>query len=450
MTAEKTLAQWLVTTRFEDLPPQAVEQMKLLVKTIIGTTVAGATAEGCAEVIDQVRDWSGKPEATILIHGGHKVPAHNAVLANSIMARALDICDGMAPGIHIGTSVVPVALAMAETTGGCSGEEFITALALGCELTARISAIAEYDGFDPTGTGTVFGATAVAGRLLGLDATQMHHALALAFNRAAGSFQSNIDGSLAVRFIQGFVSQNGVSCAQLAKRGITGPDNYITGLYGYYHLFCKDKRDDATLVDDLGSRWNMYQMGFKSAPSCGCTIAPTDLILQLVRQHPVDASNVEQIDITVGPPIYNLTGHDFVVGDNPTVNAQFNIQYCVANGLLRKAAKLEHFDPAQVTDPAVLALTKRIKVHCDNSRITETTLVITTRDGQVYRAETSGPSGFPPFPLSEEQHRERFEDNMGYGGKPLPAESVDALLTLVAELEKVDDVRSLVPLLVAN
>src|SRR5690606_37998843 len=227
--------------------------------------------------------------------------------------------------------------------------------------------------------------------------TQMHHALALAFNRAAGSFQSNIDGSLAVRFIQGFVSQNGVSCAQLAKRGITGPDNYITGLYGYYHLFCKDKRDDATLVDDLGSRWNMYQMGFKSAPSCGCTIAPTDLILQLVRQHPVDASNVEQIDITVGPPIYNLTGHDFVVGDNPTVNAQFNIQYCVANGLLRKAAKLEHFDPAQVTDPAVLALTKRIKVHCDNSRITETTLVITTRDGQVYRAETSGPSGFPPF-----------------------------------------------------
>src|SRR5690606_3752677 len=112
---------------------------------------------------------------------------------------------------------------------------------------------------------------------------------------AAGSFQSNIDGSLAVRFIQGFVSQNGVICAQLAQRGITGPDHYITGLYGYYHLFCKDRRDQATLVDDLGNRWNLYQMGFKSAPSCGCTIAPTDLILDLVNRHPVDPDAVARI-----------------------------------------------------------------------------------------------------------------------------------------------------------
>ncbi|HLS97926.1 MAG TPA: MmgE/PrpD family protein [Porticoccaceae bacterium] len=450
MTPERTLAHWLVNTRYQDLPQPVVAQMKLLVKTIIGTTVAGATAEGCLAVVEQVRDWGGKGEATVLIHGGAKVPAHNAVLANSVMGRALDICDGMAPGIHIGTSVVPIALAMAEAVGGCTGEELITALAVGTELSARISAIAEYDGFDPTGIGTQFGAAAVAGRLLKLDASQIHHALALAFNRAAGSFQSNIDGSLAVRFIQGFVSQNGVICAQLAQRGITGPDHYITGLYGYYHLFCKDRRDQATLVDDLGNRWNLYQMGFKSAPSCGCTIAPTDLILDLVNRHPVDPDAVARIDVTVGPPVFKLTGHDFEVGDNPTVNAQFNIQYCVANGLLRRASRLEHFDPARVTDPAVLALTKRIKVHCDDTRITETTLVITTRDGETLRAQTPGPSGFPPFPLTDEQHRERFEDNIGYGGKPLPRPQVDALVARVAALEGMADVRDLIPLLVAG
>ena len=59
----------------------------------------------------------------------------------------------------------------------------------------------------------------------------MLHALALAFNKSGGSFQCNIDGTLAVRVIQGFVSQNGIICAQLAKRGITGPENFIEGIY---------------------------------------------------------------------------------------------------------------------------------------------------------------------------------------------------------------------------
>ncbi len=449
MTVEGSLARSVAETRYEDLPEDVIALMKLMTRTIVGTTVAGATAEGCPEAIDQVRAWGGPEEATLLIYGG-KAPAHNAVLANSVMARALDICDGMAPGIHIGSSVVPVALAMAEANGGCSGRDFIAALAAASELTARISAVADYDGFDPTGIGTTFGAAAVAGRIMGLDSEAMHHALALAFNRAAGSFQSNIDGSLAVRYIQGFVSQNGVACAQLAQRGITGPDHYIGGLFGYYHLFCKDKRDDATLCGEWGKDWHVRQMGFKSAPSCGCTIASTDLILDLAERYDLAPDDVETIDISVGPPVYNLTGHDFEVGDNPTVNAQFNIQYCVANALINRSARLEHFDPDNVKEPHIMALTKKIRIHCDAQRISDAQMEVRTRKGRLYRAETVGPSGFPPLPLTAEQHRQRFEDNIGYGGKPLSRVNVDRLVDAVEALETMEDVRTLVPLMISE
>lgn len=445
MDIERTLARWISETRFEDLPPEAVAQMKRMTTTIIGTTVAGATSEGCLEAVDQVREWGGAEQSTVLIHGGKKVPAHSAALANSVMARALDICDGMTPGIHVGSSLVPVGLAVAEAVGGCSGEDFLAALATGSELTARISAIADYDGFDPTGIGTIFGVAAVAGRLLGLTTDQMHHALALAFNRAAGSFQSNIDGSLAVRYIQGFISQNGIMCAELARRGITGPNHYITGLFGYYHLYCKDKRDDGTLAADLGTRWSMYQMGFKSAPSCGCTIAPTDLILKLVEEHHLEPADVESIDVTVGPPVYRLTGHDFKIGDNPTVDAQFNIQFCVANGLLRRSSKLAHFNPEAVRSPIIADLVRRIRVHCNDSWVTETRMDIRTRNGSVYSAQTSGPSGFPPFDLTAEQHRERFLDNVSFGGKPLPQDNIQRLVSSVETLEGLDNVCALVP-----
>src|SRR5690606_39347351 len=53
-------------------------------------------------------------------------------------------------------------------------------------------------------------------------------------------------------------------------------------------------------------------------------------------------------------------------------------------------------------------------------------------------------------PLTDEQHRERFEDNIGYGGKPLPRRQVDALVARVAALEGMADVRDLIPLLVAG
>jgi 2-methylcitrate dehydratase PrpD len=53
--------------------------------------------------------------------------------------------------------------------------------------------------------------------------------------------QSNIDGSLAVRMIQGFTSQNGIMAAQLARIGMTGPRNFLDGIYGYFHLYAKDR-----------------------------------------------------------------------------------------------------------------------------------------------------------------------------------------------------------------
>ena len=254
MDTERKLAQYVSDTEYRDLPGEPVDVAKNVILTVLGTTIAGARAEGCDALVTQVKEWGGKKEATILMHGG-KVPAHNAALVNSMMARALDFCDAMSPGIHIGSSSVPTALAMTELVGGCSGEEFLTALVLGTEIAARINAVSDYDGFDPTGVCSIFAATAVAGKILQLDAQQMLHAMALGFNRAGGSFQSNIDGSLAVRVIQGFVSQGGVVCAQLAEKGITGPKNFLDGIYGYFHLYAKDKYDPQRMVGDLGKRF---------------------------------------------------------------------------------------------------------------------------------------------------------------------------------------------------
>jgi 2-methylcitrate dehydratase PrpD len=453
MELEKILSEYVSDSKFEDLPKLPVNTIKNMILTILGTTVAGAMAEGCEAVVHQVKQWGGKEEATILIHGG-RVPAYNAAFANSVMARALDFCDGMVPGIHFGASCVPTALAAAELAGGCSGKDLLTAIAVGCEVSARLNLTGTaYNGFDPTGVCTIFATTAITGKILGLDSKRMWNALSLAFNRSGGSFQSNIDGSLAVRLIQGFVSQSGVMCAQLAQQGLTGPQNFLEGVYGYFHLYAKDQYRPQGVTEGLGTKFKMDNLLFKKYPSCGGTLASTDAIVELMEGNPFIPEEIDQIVIRVTPAVYNLTGHSFKIGQNPKVNAQFSIQYCVANVLLRKYPELNHFDESYVKDPRITELIKKIQVMPDaslNQRDHRSAdMSVTTKSGKTYHTVIDAPRGYPDNPLTEEEHLKRFRDCIRYGSKPLPPEHIEKIISLVDSFETLKDVRTLIPLLLS-
>lgn len=457
METEQRLARYVLDTAFEELPERPVAVAKHVMLTVVGTTIAGASAEGCEALAHQARHWGGRKEATILLHGG-KVPAHNAALVNSTMARALDFCDGMIPGLHVGSSSVPTALAAAELAGGCSGREFLAALVVGTEVASRLNAVSVYDGFDPTGVCGIFAATAVAGRILRLDSKQMLHAFALAFNKAGGSMQSNIDGTLAVRVIQGFASQSGIVCAQLAQRGITGPRNFLEGIYGYFHLYAKDQHDSQRVTGELGTRFEMEKTLFKKYPSCGGTLGPTDAILALVDENNVAAEDVARVDITVSPHVYKLVGHLFEVGENPKVNAQFNIRYCVANALLRKSSKLRHFDAADIRDPRIMELARIIHVSPEHSLDDPasakfsigTRVRVATKAGKVFDKSADVPRGHPENPMTEKEHLERFRDCIDYAENPLPRENIERILSIVGRLEETENVLSLIPLLLVK
>ena len=198
---------------------------------------------------------------------GDRLPARAAAQLNATLCRALDYCDAMAPGPHIGAALFPAAMAVAELAGGCTGADFTAALAAGAELASRFNlSEAQYDGFDPTGIAVVFAAAGAASRIIGLDADQTLNALALAFNRCGGSFQSHVDGSLGVRIVQGWVAEAGVQCAQMARRGITGPANFLAGHYGYAHLYGRGTLDPGAVVAGLGREWKASQRRLQEVP----------------------------------------------------------------------------------------------------------------------------------------------------------------------------------------
>lgn len=248
MTPEERLARLVCELDARDVPDDAGRIVRLVLMAASGTAVAGADEDGVAPLRALLRERGGKAEASTFVFAD-RLPLSSAALLNGVMCRALDYCDAMLPGLHIGSSLIPAAFAAAELAGGCSGRDFFAALAAGAELGARFNLDeAQYDGFDPTGVAAVFASTAAVARILGLTPQQTLHALALAFNRCGGSFQSNVDGSLAVRVIQGWVAETGVHCAQLARCGISGPAGFLSGVYGYAHLYGRDRLEPAALI----------------------------------------------------------------------------------------------------------------------------------------------------------------------------------------------------------
>jgi 2-methylcitrate dehydratase PrpD len=371
------------------------------------------------------------------------------------MCRALDFCDAMAPGPHIGAALFPAALAAAELAGGCSGAEFLAALVAGAELSSRFNlSEAQYDGFDPTGIVVVFSAAAAASRILKLTPEQTLHALALAFNRCGGSFQSHVDGSLGVRVLQGWVAEAGVQCALMAQRGITGPVNFLSGHYGYAHLYGRGTLDIASVTRGLGETWKLENIVFKKYPSCGVTQGVTELALGLVSELGLKASDVRSAVVRLPPYAHRLVGHAFQVGANPRVDAQFNAGYCVANALVRQSSLLQHFAPSQIQDAFVQEMTGRIQVIADETLDARghaaVDLTVITHDGRTHLRQLDIPPGFPGAGLNDAQHLARFRDCLAYAPRPPSPAQTERFLQALEGIAALPDVRALVPMLIAD
>ncbi|MGE5842665.1 MAG: MmgE/PrpD family protein [Deltaproteobacteria bacterium] len=245
-------------------------------------------------------------------------------------------------------------------------------------------------------------------------------------------------------------------CARLAQKGITGPKNFLQGIYGYYNVYGRGLVDPANALADLGRRFECEEIIFKKYPSCGLTLGSTDLILSLMRDaegKDISADTVDRVTVKVPPYTYKLVGHPFELGTTPRVNAQFSIRYCVANALVRGSSKLAHFEEEEIRNPQVLDLARRVDVVVDPAMElrghTPVDMTVCMKDGrEIFRQIDIAP-GFPGNPLTKEEQEARFRDCIAYAKKPLLKEKVEGIVENVARIDRLSDVRALIPLLLS-
>ena len=450
------LAQNIVKTGFEKFDSDVVTHAKNRIIDIVGCTIGGANASGCSELRDLVGEWDGKEEATVLIHG-QKAPAHNAAMINSIMARAYDYgvftpyIGGKPIWVHNDESTIPTAITVADWKHA-GGKELLTALILGDDITTRITAAstrAISSGWDNPGTSTKFGTTAVASKLLGLNERQIVHAWGIVLNQLAGSFQPIQDGTHSFRLAQGLASRDGIIAAELAGKGWTGAKDPLLGRYGYFALYCQQS-DPGWLIADLGEKYYGDSI-FKPYPSCRHIHSTIDCCLELVQDHDIIAKDVKNITLAVAPMHHDSPlNQPFIPGDFPQGHATFSLRYHIANILIRKQIKLEHLTETMINDPEIADLAGKVEINgsIPPDEIETASIKIMMIDGREFSAFRDFAKGNPvKRPLSQGEIETKFRDNVAFS-KTVSPTNADKVLNMLKNLEDVDDISSLVELLV--
>ena len=185
----KTLAEFVVRTRWEDIPEAVRHEAKRSLVNFFACALAGCRDPALIAAGKVFARFSSGQECTIIGRPERTDMLHAAAL-NAMAANLFDYDDTHLPTIiHPTAPVAPALFALAETRP-MSGQDLLLAFILSVEVECRLgNAISPWHyqrGWHITSTCGVFGAAAAAAKVLGLDATHTLWALGNASAQASG------------------------------------------------------------------------------------------------------------------------------------------------------------------------------------------------------------------------------------------------------------------------
>jgi 2-methylcitrate dehydratase PrpD len=340
------------------LAPPVLDAARNCVLDWLGVTLAGADDALVHSLIEAAREQGSRPQASVVWHGERTSPAF-AALINGSAADALDFADSN-PNMrgHSTPAVVAAALAMAESRK-LPGMEFLRGIIAGIETETRIGVLVQKGlrpGWHPTGNIAPFGAAATAAYLRRLPAGRWQQALAIVATQAAGLHNSG--GTMSKPFHSGKAAMNGILSASLAEHGFTGRPDAIEASEGFLSTRSTEVSGDALYA--TAGRYLILDTTFKSHAACGLTHETIDNLLQLRREHQVQARDVRSVDVQV-PTMYLRVCNiqEPVTG----LQAKFSLRACTAMTLLGDdTTDINAYTDQRATRPELVQLRDRVRV----------------------------------------------------------------------------------------
>jgi 2-methylcitrate dehydratase PrpD len=404
------LSDYIVSVRWSDLPGDVRREALRSFVNIMGCTIGGARHE-VVDLADRTLGvYAGAPHATV-IGRDHKADALHACLINCLASSIYSYDDTHAEAVvHPAGPVATAALALAEQRP-TSGADFLLALALGIEMTCRLSKAVSVPpakgpvAWSQTGITAGIGAAVAAAKLLKLDATRLQYAIGIALSQAAGFRVMHATMVSSLMPAQG--AQTGLRAAVLAERGFTASLAALEGRYGFLEVFAESP-DVAALTDGLGERFEILRNTYKPYP-CGIVIHPIiDACLQLRREHAIEPASIDAVRIKASPGAMALCDRR-----NPQneLQAHVSLYHWTAATLIHGVARIQQLQDATVRDAAIVAFQDKVSVVGDAGMAADAAdVTITLMDGRSFACRIDHCIGSAGNPMSDAQLTRKFDE----------------------------------------
>ncbi len=449
------------------LPVATASRTKLVILDTLGAALAAVEADGVRQLRGLVRRWGGAEEAGLIGAAG-RVPAPNAALVNATMARALELDDVHEVGLtHATATMVPVALAVADSRPETTGQELLTAVALGIDAGCRLSMtpITDLGGasyvprsMSRTYQTGVLGGSLVAARLAGLTGDVAHDVFGNAYSQCFGNLQGMAEGVLSVRVGQGVSAQLAVQAMELAAAGISGGRQSLEGRYGWFQAFWGGRYDTKPLLDELGERFEVDNVSIKPYACCKYGHTAIAAAVAIRGEEGFDLDAIERVRVHVFSadcwdmlcePLSLKTSPEALASPNGWSLAQFSFPYMVACALVRGGLTITDLADEVRTDQRVLDLLSKVEMVMEDTtrglaELPEPGHVeVDVAGGRHIEATVRRAIGHPERPMTVDDQIEKFQ----WCAAALGADRVAAIIDATLQLDSLPRVSELTELL---
>jgi 2-methylcitrate dehydratase PrpD len=438
MNETRRLARFVVETQFADFPTGLVENCKITVLDAIGAGFVGSVQPWTRRIVSVIQALGGTPEASV-IHRDWRTDVGRAAFANGVLIGAFE-CEPLT-GSHASGTVFPAALAVCQRER-FDGARFLTALALGFEVSARIARTAvgleTVRGFHNPGTQGPFGAAVAVGKLYGFDGERLASAMGIAGSSSAGLLEFAWSGGDTKRLHLGRAGQLGLESALLAAQGVRGPQTVLEGRSGYFNAFSTPARIEK-LLEGLGTDWVIEPPSLKSYATHVSHQGVVDAIQRFKREHPLDPATITRVVIRGAGRIME----ERHAGRAPTdvLGGQYSLPFTTAVALTQDMSNPLVYDETAVNDPLVRGLAQRIALEPRDdigpaAPYVWPAEVIIECKGRSHTLRTRPHKGAPSNPFTWAEICEKF---LRYTSSVIEPSRATALIDMVGRLEKVPD-----------
>jgi 2-methylcitrate dehydratase PrpD len=469
-TLVEQLAVFAFNATFDQLPTAVVAESKRLLVDSIGCALGGLShPKGAIGVKYATLQGPGAPgEQATVIGTGDRVSANAAAFANGELINALDF-DAILPPGHVSPYVIPGALAAGEAAQA-SGKDVLCAVAIAHEMSNRIGKGLDYLRDIKNGkpsppavfgySSTVFGATAAIAKVRGhsLEITTSGLGIAGSMSPVNTQWAWSVHMPTAtVKYgLAGAVTQAAMAAAYLAELGHTGDIQILDDAeHGYRRLIGSERWSPERITPGLGEQWGFpAEQSYKPYPHCRILHGPLDVLIDLVRRHKLQPSEIDSIRAWVeGWVMHPLWTNRKI---EHVTQAQFSMSHGLAVGAHLIPPGKAWQTQEVVYQPSVLALMDKVQyeVHPDyagqltgNAARRPTRIEVSAR-GQVFVGEALYPKGSPsPDPtttLTNDELSAKFAIN---AEGVLSSGRIEQVLDRLWHLDEVDGIASVMTML---